>query len=79
MGELAMKIVRVRILVEISPEGKWNSLGYSGMGAHESKIQLFDELGDYVSHHWIEGGVPVPEMPPDELEPDDEEIGFGED
>ena len=65
-----MKTVKVRIALEIGPEGDWHAYGYGAPGSKSeefnSVMDSFDAIED-AARHWIEAEVPVPEAEPDTL------------
>lgn len=58
-----MKTVKVRIALEIDPEGKWHACGFQDAGSWNEIMDSFDQL-DNSARHWIEAEVPVPAAEP---------------
>jgi hypothetical protein len=65
-----MKTVKVRIALEIDPEGNWQASGCGGPGMVAmdwgDHMAAFDAMDDG-ARHWIEAEVPVPEAEPQTL------------
>ena len=62
-----MKTVKVRIALEIGPDGSWHAYGYGAPGSKpeefNSIMDSFDAIDD-AARHWIEAEVPVPATEP---------------
>jgi hypothetical protein len=60
------KTVRVRILVLVSPDGRWNSGGYTEAKTIDDLSWVCDGMPDDVElsecrQVWVEADVPIPE------------------
>ena len=62
---------RVRILVVIDADGKWEASGSHSFSDHETRESLDNMTGDLGSapwiYRWVEANIPVPVSQPDEV------------
>jgi hypothetical protein len=67
-----MKTVKVRIALEIGPDGNWQANGYGGPAIDQDPPDWGDHMSSYDAiddgrRYWIEVEVPVPEEEPETL------------
>lgn len=58
-----MKTLKVKIALEIDPEGNWHAYGYPNAESWMEAMDSFDFLDNSV-RYWIEAEVPVPDAEP---------------